>query len=1130
MRFSDISYSKLYLVITLSVIIFYFSGGFTSISESQTRVITTIAFGQVDDENMIKNENRPNTAINTAIDGDNNAIVNNGSTTSNSMKFSFSGTDNEGSTINRFQCSVDGRPFVTCVSTNTVNVADGTHTFSVRSEDNAGNKDSTPASYRWTVNTETSNTQIDFAADGNDVRVTNNSNTRSHSMTFGFSGTDNVGSKIYRFECSLDGIPFVTCVSTNTVNVADGTHTFSVRSEDNAGNKDSTPASFTWTVDTTAPTTSISSAVDGNNNTISNKGNSDSTSIEFTFDSNDTGGVGINSHQCNIDNSRYVTCTSPFVFPNLLKDGSHTFTVLSQDNAGNKDSTPASFTWTVDTMAPTTSIASAVDGNNNTISNKGNTESSSIKFEFSGTDPSGVGVDHLECSIDNSKYVVCTSPFEFHNLIRDGTHTFNVVSVDKVGNIDSSPALFTWTVDTAEPTTNIITATDGNKIILDNGSNTNSDSMSFEFSGKDTGGNENSGVGISHFECNIDNSRYVTCTSPFEFPNILNDDSHTFTVLAVDSAGNKDSSPASFTWIVDTLEPLISIDTVTDGNGNVVVPGGNTSSNLATIKFSGNDTGGKDGNGVGIKHFECSLDGASFSICTSPIQLTSLNLPEGTHTFEIISEDNIGNINTRPESFSWTIDTEPPIINIDSSTDETNNNITNGESTASDSLILGFSATDIGGSEGNGVGVKGFECNIDNSEFIACTSPLEITNLNDGIHTVEIMSEDEVGNSSPTPVSISWAVDTVRPDTTISKVIDANENVISNNSNIRFNSISLSFEGNDTDGVGTKDPGIDRFECSLDDSEFAACSTSIQFTSENITDGTHVFRVLSIDEVGNKDQSPDLFRWTVDTLAPSSEIKNVADGNNRTVSNGSNTKSNAVTVEFSGNDTGVGVKQLECSLDGAPFSTCTSPIHFTPPIITDGTHTFEILAVDNATNEDATPASFTWTVDTVPPETSIVSAVDGNESLMATGQNTSSNLVTFEFSANDTGGVGIDHFECSLDGASFTVCSSPVELTSENITDGTHTFNVVAVDNATNEDPSPSSFNWNVDTISPIVSIDNAMDDKNNTINNGSSTKSNAITIGFSGNDTGGVGIDHFECSLDGATFNVCASPVQITS
>ena len=157
------------------------------------------------------------------------------------------------------------------------------------------------------------------------------------------------------------------------------------------------------------------------------------------------------------------------------------------------------------------------------------------------------------------------------------------------------------------------------------------------------------------------------------------------------------------------------------------------------------------------------MDGASFSICTSPVQFTSVNLPEGTHTFQIISEDNIGNINSSPESFSWTVDTEPPTTSIDSSIDGFENNVTGGGNTASNSITLAFSAIDSGGKEGNGVGIKQFECNIDNSEFVSCTSPLQFINLTDGGHTLEIMSEDNVGNLSPTPASFNWTVDTVLP-------------------------------------------------------------------------------------------------------------------------------------------------------------------------------------------------------------------------------------------------------------------------------------------------------------------------------------------------------------------------------
>src|SRR3546814_9575672 len=54
---------------------------------------------------------------------------------------------------------------------------------------------------------------------------------------------------------------------------------------------------------------------------------------------------------------------------------------------------------------------------------------------------------------------------------------------------------------------------------------------------------------------------------------------------------------------------------------------------------------------------------------------------------------------------------------------------------------------------------------------------------------------------------------------------------------------------------------------------------------------------------------------------------------------------------------------------------------------------------------------------TVSPSTTVVSAIDGNRTSVQADGNSSSNSMTFAFSANDTGGdegkgVGINHFEC----------------------------------------------------------------------------------------------------------------------
>src|SRR5206468_785539 len=261
-----------------------------------------------------------------------------------------------------------------------------------------------------------------------------------------------------------------------------------------------------------------------------------------------------------------------------------------------------------------------------------------------------------------------------------------------------------------------------------------------------------------------------------------------------------------------------------DGNKSTITNGSNTGSNSMTFAFSANDTGG-----VGVDHIECSLDNASYTTCTSPVQFTSANISDGTHTFNITSHDNVGNISPSPTSFTWTVDTGPPTTSIFSATNGNNNFMTTGSNTSSNSVKFTFSANDTGGKEGKGVGINHFECSIDNSNFTTCTSPLQSNNLTDGTHTLNITSEDNVGNLSPSPSSFNWTVDTVPPTTTIDTAIDGNKSAITNGSNIRSNSVTFTFSANDTGGKEGNGVGINFFDCRIDNSNFTTCASSVKF-------------------------------------------------------------------------------------------------------------------------------------------------------------------------------------------------------------------------------------------------------------------------------------------------------------
>jgi hypothetical protein len=89
-----------------------------------------------------------------------------------------------------------------------------------------------------------------------------------------------------------------------------------------------------------------------------------------------------------------------------------------------------------------------------------------------------------------------------------------------------------------------------------------------------------------------------------------------------------------------------------------------------------------------------------------------------------------------------------------------------------------------------------------------------------------------------------------------------------------------------------------------------------------------------------------------------------------------------------------------------------------------------------------------------------------------TGQPDSSTISTeaiFTFEAQDILGSGVAGFECSLDSAAFTACTSP--QTYAGLSSGSHTFAVRAVDNVGNLDATPANATWTVATSGAEIEV-----------------------------------------------------------
>lgn len=134
--------------------------------------------------------------------------------------------------------------------------------------------------------------------------------------------------------------------------------------------------------------------------------------------------------------------------------------------------------------------------------------------------------------------------------------------------------------------------------------------------------------------------------------------------------------------------------------------------------------------------------------------------------------------------------------------------------------------------------------------------------------------------------------------------------------------------------------------------------------------------------------------------------------------------------------------RFECRVDGAAWEDCTSPHVISG--LAEGEHTFEVRVVGG---EDISTRS--WTVDTIAPETSLVSGPEGT--LNATG-------AAFTFTCNEDA----CSFQCRINNGAWANCASPKRY--RGLEGGENTFDVRAVDAAGNVDPTPASRVWNVDT------------------------------------------------------------------
>ncbi len=121
-----------------------------------------------------------------------------------------------------------------------------------------------------------------------------------------------------------------------------------------------------------------------------------------------------------------------------------------------------------------------------------------------------------------------------HAFAAAGMHTATATATDSAGVTTVSPVIVTVNElpDTKAPET---------EITRQPKARTKKRKAVFEFSSNEPGGS---------FECKLDKAAPAACTSPFKHKVKAGRRAHNFSVVAIDAAGNRDATPATYSWKV----------------------------------------------------------------------------------------------------------------------------------------------------------------------------------------------------------------------------------------------------------------------------------------------------------------------------------------------------------------------------------------------------------------------------------------------------------------------------------------------------------------------------------------------------------------------------------------------------
>ncbi|MEW5851248.1 MAG: DUF4215 domain-containing protein [Myxococcota bacterium] len=436
---------------------------------------------------------------------------------------------------------------------------------------------------------------------------------------------------------------------------------------------------------------------------------------------------------------------------------------------------------------------------------------------------------------------------------------------------------------------------------------------------------------------------------------------------------------------------------------------------------------------------------------SSDMFTVEVDLVDGSYSASVSYQHVVGRTTlSLTDTADTIVDTGPPVVDILSGPSNP---------TRSTSATFLFAAQEP---------VVEYQCRLGSGVFTPCTSPMTYSSLAEGSYTFEVRALDLAGNLGDA-TSYPWTIDLTGPNTTITDAPSSPS---------RLSAPSFSFEADETGAS---------FECRLDSGSFLPCSSPHVVS---VGDGAHTLQVRALDGLGNI--GPVAFHnWLVDLAAPETTF---------IITPGSPTSSTTADFTFESSEAN---STFQCRLDNDAFAACTSPGNLTG--LTHGTHTYRVFATDEAGNADSTPATHTWTVDLVGPDTLLTSPTQGSTTRQTqpsiTGETEAGATVTILVDGNTVAtrtADGSGNFSYALSAA-------------QALGQGPHTASASATDSVGNVG-ALTSVDFTVDVTGPTVTLTDAPS---------SPSRFASGSFSFEADDPAAS----FECRLDNGSFGPCTSP-----